>query len=314
MVANHTFSVTGRMIKTARLEAEYYNHIDRPTQLVSEFMFARPKGVDLLSFVAQVASPESELDFHTEWDETAVLRLTTYETWWKKQINDKTRNMVRKAGKTGVEIRQVEFNDELAAGITHIYNECPIRQGRRFKHYGKDFATVKREHASFLDRCEFHGAFFNGEMIGFIKLVPGNGVANLMNIISMVSYRDKAPTNALLARAVERCTTLGIPFLHYGTWSRRSMGDFKKHHGFEKIRVARYFVPLSVWGKLTLAAGFHLDLQERLPDSWLDQIATWRGKFTSLRHRGKSVGAVAQLAERARKGKDGSSTLPCSTN
>ncbi len=92
------------------------------------------------------------------------------------------------------------------------------------------------------------------------------------------------------------------------------MGDFKKHHGFVKVMVPRYYVPLSVLGKFTLKTGMHLDLQERIPDSWLDRIATWRGKFTSLRRRGKSVGAVAQSAEHTRKGKDGSSTLPCSTN
>ncbi len=48
-----------------------------------------------------------------------------------------------------------------------IYNECPIRQRRRFPHYGKNLETVCCEEATFLDSSIFIGAFFEEKLIGF---------------------------------------------------------------------------------------------------------------------------------------------------
>ena len=207
--------------------------------------------------------------------------------------------MVRKASKAGIEIRKVDFSDELIAGIEGIHNETPIRQGRPFKHYGKPFATIKRDHATFLDRSEFFGAYQKGDLVGFIKLVHGDRVSSLMQIISKISTRDKAPTNALIAKAVESCTAKGIPFLHYGTWSRRSMGEFKKHHAFERLEIPRYFVPLNPFGNILLQCGLHRPFIDRVPENWLDQLAVWRSKWNSFRYPDpKKQGAVAQMAER----------------
>ncbi len=65
----------------------------------------------------------------------------------------------------------------------------------------------------------------------------------------MISERDKAPTNALIAKAVEICAEAGVGLLQYGIWSRRSMGAFKKHNGFQAVEVPRYYVPLNWRGK-----------------------------------------------------------------
>ena len=97
----------------------------------------------------------------------------------------------------------VNFDDQLVRGISDIYNETPIRQGRKFWHYGKSFEQVKAENATYPDRSEFIGAFFNGELIGFIKFVMVNNVARIMQIVSLEAHTDKRPTNALLAKAVE---------------------------------------------------------------------------------------------------------------
>ena len=39
-------------------------------------------------------------------------------------------------------------------GISNVYNETPIRQGRKFWHYGKSFDQVKAANATYLDRSE----------------------------------------------------------------------------------------------------------------------------------------------------------------
>src|SRR6202007_3187530 len=107
------------------------------------------------------------------------------------------------AEKRGVNVKIAQFDDEFVRGIQGIYNESPVRQGRRFWHFGKNFETVKRENATYLDRSDFIGAYFNDELIGFIKIVYVDCIATLMQILAKEEHHDGRPMNALLAKAVE---------------------------------------------------------------------------------------------------------------
>lgn len=275
--------ISGKLFKRGRLRAEYYDTIQDPGAFFAKLKQSDIR-VDIFTFLQSVADRTPRFAYHVEPDPIAVLPITTYEAWWKS-LKDKTRNMVRKAAKTGVEIRMVEFNDELVEGIKVIYDESPLRQGKPFKHYGKSLEVLKRDHATFLDRSEFIGAFFEGKLIGFIKLVHGNQVANLMQILSLVSHRDKAPTNALIAKAVEICAQKQVPNLHYGMWSRRGIGEFKINHKFECVEVPRYFVPLSWKGEMLLKGKLHHQLSEYVPERILDTMTAWRAKWYGIRYK-----------------------------
>ena len=98
--------------------------------------------------------PETEprFEYYTEWESIAVLPVTTFTHWWSKQIKPETRNLIRKAEKKGVEIREARYDDEFVRGMTAVFNETPIRQGRRFWHYGKDFETVKQQFSRYIFR------------------------------------------------------------------------------------------------------------------------------------------------------------------
>lgn len=272
--------VRGRFPRVARVRAEYYEYVTDAAAAVAELKKSGKAG-DVFSFLQETIDRTPRPDLYHEFESISVVPITTFEQWWKKQINDKTRNMVRKAQKAGVELRPVTYNDDFVQGIVRIYNESPVRQGKPFSHYGKNFATIKAEHSSYLDRGEFIGAYHNDELIGFVKLVHGRGVSNLMNIISMISHRDKAPTNALIARAVEICAERGVSCLHYGLWSKRGLGDFKKHHAFERLDVVRYFVPLNFRGHLALGLKLHRKAADILPEKVVDVLAGLRGKWNA---------------------------------
>jgi hypothetical protein len=192
--------------------------------------------------------------------------------------------MVRKAQKSGVEVRDVPFSDELIAGIKEIYDESPLRQGKPFSHYQKDLITLKNEHITYLERSQFIGAYHQEELIGFIKLVHDDGISHLMQIISKIGQRSKAPTNALLAKAVEICAERNIRYLHYGVWSKRGLGDFKKHHAFERLDLARHYVPLTTKGRVVLALKLHRRLFDRLPESWIDIVLGLRNRWNAYRY------------------------------
>lgn len=282
------FFVDGCLLRIMRLDTEYYERLEEPSAYIST-MKAGTIPADIFTFVDRFSTTPRYGEFHFEDDPVAVLNISTFDQWWKKQINDKTRNMIRRAQKAKVEVKLVPFSDDLINGIKKIYDETPMRQGKAFKHYQKPFDVLKKEHATFLETSQFLGAFFEGELIGFIKLVHDDGLSHLMQILSMVKHRDKAPTNALMAKAVETCAERHVPLLHYSSWSRRGLGDFKKHHGFEPLIIPRYYVPLNLRGEIALKLKLHKKLAERLPEDWVDYAVRIREHWNQRYGRIKGV-------------------------
>jgi hypothetical protein len=206
------FQIDGGVIRTGRLKAEQFDTLSDPAAAIDALRTCGTR-IDLFTFVEKLPNTTPRHAYPAEWDNLAALRVSTFEHWWTKQINTKTRNIVRRAEKGGVIVREVPFDDALVQGISNVYNESPTRQGRRFPHYQKDLDTVRRENGTFLDRCVFIGAFLGDELVGFAKIVSDEDgqQAGLMQIISMVAHRDKAPTNALIAQAVKSCVERKIP-------------------------------------------------------------------------------------------------------
>ena len=90
--------------------------------------------------------------------------------WWEN-LPQESRKNVRRAARRGIVVKIVPFDDDLVNGVHRIYNHTPVRDGRVFWHFGKDFETVRRGLATYLDRSEFIGAYWNEELIGFMKMV-----------------------------------------------------------------------------------------------------------------------------------------------
>jgi len=216
-------------------------------------------------------------------DNLAVLRITTFEHWWTNQIRSTVRNRAKQAEKRGVVMRVVPYGEELVKGICAIYNETPIRQGKKFPHYGMTLKRAWRYAGSFLDRSVYIGAFLGDQMIGFIKLtVDESGTqAGMVHILSMVRHRDKAPTNALIAAAVRACAERQIPYLvyehfNYGNKVGDTLSQFKEVNGFKRVDIPRYYVPLTAVGRIAMRLGLHRRVADRIPES----IA---GRFRELR-------------------------------
>src|SRR5215469_925578 len=168
-VAGLNLIISGRFVRMAKLRDEWYDFLEEPRGFLDILGQSKIR-TDLITFLQEPHDIERKHPFYMERQSIPVLPITTYEHWFKVQINDKTRNMIRKAAKCGVEIRSVEYTNNFLQGVLGIFNESPIRQGRLFWHYGKDFETVRRELGTFPDRSHFAGAFHDGELVGFIKL------------------------------------------------------------------------------------------------------------------------------------------------
>lgn len=295
-VCGRGIKIQGRLLRIARISGEKYLFLDDPEPMLDGL---RKSGIriDLFTFIQKLSDTSPKYPYPMEWDNFAALRVSTFDHWWKEQINNKARNAARQAERKGVVIQEAPFDEALVRGIWEVYNETPVRQGKRNAHYGKDIATVYKEEATHLDRSIFIGAFLNKKIIGFIKLVydESRTQAGLMNIVSMISHRDKAPTNALLAQAVRSCAERGITYLvysnfAYGKKQRDSLSDFKEHNGFQRIDVPRYYVPLNRIGSVSFCLGLHKKFSDYLPEFLLARVRevrkAWHNRKLQLAREG----------------------------
>jgi hypothetical protein len=282
-VCGKEIRISGRFLRIARLDADKFQFLeDDPEQLLQGL---RDCGVrmDLFTFLQRLPAAAPKYQYPMEWDNFAALSITTFDNWWMKQIGFKARNKAKQAEKKGVVLREVPFSEELVKGIWEIYNECPIRQGRKFSHFGKNLETVYREEATYLDSSVFIGAYLREQLIGFVKLVTDETrtQAGLMNIVSMIRERDKAPTNALVAEAVRACASRGIPYLvytnfAYGKKQGDGLSDFKERNAFQRIDIPRYYVPLTGLGAAGLRFGLHHRLADRVPERFASKFRNLR--------------------------------------
>ncbi len=266
-ICGQTFEISGGPLSTVRLEDEWYEDVSDPTAVIRALKNSAGIKADLFCFWQRLPNLEPLYDYHRESEAIAVLPVSTYEHWFSKQIRYNTRGKVKKAKKLGVEVRETQFTDAFVHGMTEIFNETPVRQGRQFWHYGKTFEEVRSQFSRYLFREQLFGAYLGGELIGFMFLGHAGQFAMLGQIISKVKERDKAPNNALIAKAVEACADKGIPYLVYAYWpSPGSFADFKKQSGFEKVDLPRYYVPLSWKGELALRCGAHRGWRAMVPE------------------------------------------------
>jgi hypothetical protein len=295
-ICGKEIQVSGRLLKIGRLEGEGYVFLDDPEQMLNclEKSVIR---IDLFTFMQRLPETTPKFAHPMEWDNVAFIPVSTFDHWWAKQIEHRARVKVRKAEKSGVVVREMPFDDALVQGIWEIYNDSPVRQGKLFRHYGKDLAAIYREEATFLENSIFLGAFFEGKMIGFVKMVVDETrtQARTMNIISMVRYSDKAPTNALIAQAVRICAERGIPNLVYGKFAygkkqRDGISNFKQRNGFQRIDLPRYYVSLTPLGWAAFKIGLHHRFVDWLPESAIAKLRQLRKSWYDRKFR-----AVTQL-------------------
>jgi hypothetical protein len=286
-------AVAGKLLKVARLSHEWFQFLDNPSAMV-ETVKGPPPVADILTFMTEAHNKPGEYPFYKEAAGTAVMKVPPFDQWWKG-LDFKVRNKIRKAQKSGVELRLIQLDDAFAAGVERIYNECPIRQGRKFLHYGKTVARIKQDLSSFPECTCFVGAYHGDELIGFMKLYQGNNILRTVHIIAKLSHRDKPVQDALIAKAVEICNERKIGFLHYGNWSNRGLGDFKIKHGFERMDLVRYFVPLTLRGRMALRLKLHHRMRDYLPEKWILRLIALRTNWNTFRHRAPKKAGGAKL-------------------
>ncbi|SRR5579871_245039 len=272
-ISGRNVIVTGRFIRTAAVQDETCVEGEiapNPHEFVARLKEWEIKP-DVFTFSQKVTDTKPRFHYKLEWDSFAVIPITSYDDWLYKRARPDVRHNIRKAQKQGIIIRSVQFDDKFVQGIKEIYDECPVRQGMRFWHYGKTLEEIKNISGTYISRADYIGAYLGDELIGFVKLVYVGEIARTMGVISKHKYFHLRPTNALIARAVELCEQRNISHLVYGEYrfagkSNSSLTDFKKRNGFEEVLCPRYFVPLTTKGNLAIKMGLHNGIRRCVPE------------------------------------------------
>jgi hypothetical protein len=281
-IAGQVYSISKGPIRIMKLEDEWHEDVNDPAAVI-EFLRRNPDlKPDLFSFWQRLPDIEPKYSFHQEWQHLAVVPVQSFEQWFANQIKPRVRTSIRKAKKEGLVVKETVYDDEFVRGMTAIFNESPVRQGRPFWHYGKDFGVVKQQFSRFLHREYMIGAYYEDEMIGFVMLSNAGEFGLTGQIISSIKHRDKATNFALIAAAVEACEKRGLKHLVYLFWGDNSLSEFKRRCGFERTAVPRFYVPLTLKGRLALKTGAHRGLKAALPDSVRDRLKrvrqSWYGR------------------------------------
>jgi hypothetical protein len=275
-ICGQNYAVSREFVTTLRLEDDWFEDVADPAAVIDALTKSSGFKADIFTFWQRLPDTEPKHSFHVEWEELAALPIRNYDHWWNHQIKSRVRNQIRKAEKQGLVVREATYDDDFVRGMTAIFNEAPVRQGRKFWHYGKDFQTIKRQFSRNIHREDMIGAYFENELIGFIMLANAGRYGVTTQIISAIKHRDKNTNNAMIAKAVEMCERKGLGHLVYLYWGDDSLAEFKRRCGFERTRIPCYFVPLTQKGKVAMQLGLHRGWKELVPK----QV---RGSLTRLR-------------------------------
>jgi TusA-related sulfurtransferase len=229
----------------------------------------RDRDVDVFTFVERSWCGQT-VEALPSWtkvdDNIALLTIDSYEDWWEK-VGKKTRNMVRKAEKSGIQTQVVPSSEKLAEGIWKIFNESPIRQERASPYYGRTLEKVTQDVMAAKDYT-FVAAYLQDELAGFIQLVHGNNLTIITQILALQKHSDKAVNNALIAKVVEVCAQRGEKYVMYGRMGNHpSLDKFKESNNFVNYPLNRYYIPLTRKGKLAIKLGLQRDLKDAVPPS-----------------------------------------------
>lgn len=283
VVNDKEIKVSGRIIKIAELKEEWDVDIENPETFIRDLKRNGIKA-DIFTFMQRLPESKPRFNYYMEWDSIAAIPITTYDHWIKKQVVQNSRKKIGLAQRKGVTVRPMDFNDELVKGILDIYHETPLLQGKPNRQYRTDFETAKRLNSTFLDRAQFIGAFYEGELIAYIKLVTAGKFMRTMGILAKVAHREKGAMNLLIAKAVEICAEKKMPYLIYAKFKYGKSGsltlmEFKKNLGFESIVVPRYYIPLNNIGKVFLKFKLHRELVEYLPEKMVRKLLEMRTRW-----------------------------------
>lgn len=196
--------IEGQKENKEKLFSEYENWCEK-NNIVSEFVRFHP--------VIDNYSDSNSLYEVIPLGNTVTLDISTPEIIWEN-ITSKNRNVIRKAEKSGVEIKTGN-SPELYEKFTEIYNKTMEHDNAdEYYFFGKKFYDSIREDLA--NNAQIFYAEKDGEIIAASIMIYANGKLNYHLSGSLFEYRTFAPSNLLLYKAALWGCENGYKTFHLG--------------------------------------------------------------------------------------------------
>ena len=283
-------TATGKWLKTAHVHDEAWlkGELRDPEGCIQKLKERRANKLraDIFTFSQRLPTTVPQYSYPLEWDSIAAIRITSFKDWWEGLPQEGRKN-VRRSQKRGVTVEVRNLDDTLIRDIVELLRDSPVRQGKRFAHYGRTFEQIKKDQSTHLDHSDFICAYAGNELIGLLKVVYSGKLASILQFLPKASEQDKRPANALIAKAVEVCEAKGFSYLVYGKFiygkkRKSSLLEFKVRNGFEEILVPRFYVPLTKWGAFCVKLNLHRGTIGLLPESVIRAAVDIRARWYSV--------------------------------
>ena len=82
-ICGQEISVQGRLLRIAGLEADKYQFLDDPQAALAVLRTCGTR-IDLFTFMQRLPQTTPKYGYPMEWDNLAVLPVTTFEHWWER--------------------------------------------------------------------------------------------------------------------------------------------------------------------------------------------------------------------------------------
>jgi len=191
----------------------------------------------------------------------------TFEEVWKHKFNKNARYNVRRAEREGVEVIEIETEDDMRKWMEDIY-WCNVsalkRQGRQGAYpdsykevYFTELVSAKKLLREYF---KIYGAIYRGRLIAYMIVQEYNKLMEVSKAMSHTSFLDKRPNDAVIAHLIREGCEKGFELFEYGL-ERTKLGGkipslhptlemFRSKFGFEEVPVLVYRLGLTRSGRV----------------------------------------------------------------
>src|SRR5437773_2421541 len=111
-IRDRTVITVGKWLKVASIHDEFFVEgeiVPEPDEFIAELKCWKFKP-DLFTFAQKVSDLTPRFGFYLEWEDFAVIPISTYEDWLKNRIRRGARVNLHRAEREGVVVRAVSYD------------------------------------------------------------------------------------------------------------------------------------------------------------------------------------------------------------
>src|SRR6202021_490281 len=105
----HEIKIKGKLIRIAQIDGDKFKFVDDPKPTI-EYLRQDNSRPDIFTFMERLPDTSPRFSYPMEWDNLAVLTISSFDHWWNETIGFKARNKAKQAAKKGVIVGEVTFD------------------------------------------------------------------------------------------------------------------------------------------------------------------------------------------------------------